>query len=152
MTDEPDKTGKSGAIGLTVAVVTNDQIVALLDGVNALVSALTAISEQLRRIERKAGPVAGTAHRREGGENDLGITEIGSDAELPDRPKIGHVAAWLGFHPNTIYIWARKGEIPCRRVGGSYLFDKSVLIEWAGSDFENPEPAKKGSKKSGSGK
>ena len=48
MTGEADKAGKSGAIGLAVAVVTNEQAEALLDGVKALVSALTAISEQLR--------------------------------------------------------------------------------------------------------
>lgn len=54
-----------------------------------------------------------------------------TDAELPDRPTVVEIARWLRKSPNTIYFWARKQMIPCRRVGRSYLFDKAVLIEWA---------------------
>lgn len=54
-----------------------------------------------------------------------------SDAELPDRPTVAEVARWLRKSPNTVYFWARKRMIPCRKVGRSYLFDKAVLIEWA---------------------
>ena len=54
-----------------------------------------------------------------------------TDAELPDRPTVAEVARWLRKSANTIYGWARKGLIPCKRVGRSYLFDKAVLIEWA---------------------
>lgn len=54
-----------------------------------------------------------------------------TDAELPDRPTVRQVAAWLGKSSNTIYLWAREGEIPVKRVGRSYLFDKAALLEWA---------------------
>jgi excisionase family DNA binding protein len=54
-----------------------------------------------------------------------------SDAELPDRPTVGEIARWLRKHPNAIYNWARKGLIPGRKVGRSYIFDKAALLEWA---------------------
>lgn len=54
-----------------------------------------------------------------------------TDAELPDRPTVRQVAAWIGKSINTIYLWAGNGEIPCRRVGRSYIFDKAALLKWA---------------------
>lgn len=54
-----------------------------------------------------------------------------TDAELPDRPTIKQVAAWIGKSPNTVYLWARKGEIPRLKVGRSYIFDKGALLKWA---------------------
>lgn len=53
-----------------------------------------------------------------------------TDAELPDRPTVREVADWLNKSINTIYLWARKGLIPCKRVGRSYIFDKAALLEW----------------------
>lgn len=54
-----------------------------------------------------------------------------TDAGLPDRPTVRQVAAWLGKSANTIYLWAREGLIPCKRVGRSYIFDKAALLKWA---------------------
>lgn len=54
-----------------------------------------------------------------------------TDDDLPDRPNVREVARWLRKSPNTVYFWARKRMIPCRRVGRSYLFDKAALLEWA---------------------
>jgi len=54
-----------------------------------------------------------------------------TDADLPDRPKVKEVARWLGVHTNTIYKQAREGEIPCKRLGRLYIFDKAALLKWA---------------------
>ncbi len=54
-----------------------------------------------------------------------------TDADLPERPKVKEVAAWLRLAPNTIYSLAKKGEIPCRKVGRGWLFDKAALLKWA---------------------
>lgn len=54
-----------------------------------------------------------------------------TDADLPDRPRVKHVAAWLGVHANTIYGLIRKGEIPCKIVGKrTYTFEKDALLRW----------------------
>jgi excisionase family DNA binding protein len=39
-------------------------------------------------------------------------------------------ATYLDVHVRTIYRLAKKGEIPCRKVGGSWRFKKEVLDEW----------------------
>lgn len=54
-----------------------------------------------------------------------------ADADLPDRPNVEEVSDWLRKSKNTIYLWARKGLIPCRKVGRSYIFDKAALLKWA---------------------
>lgn len=54
-----------------------------------------------------------------------------TDETLPDRPKVEEVATWLRKKPNAIYSWARKGLIPCKKVGRSYIFDKAALLKWA---------------------
>jgi len=47
------------------------------------------------------------------------------------------VATYLDVHVRTIYRLAKKGDIPCRKVGGSWRFKKEVLDEWL-SGRENP--------------
>lgn len=59
-----------------------------------------------------------------------------TDADLPDRPTVREVADWLNKSINTIYLWARKGLIPCKRVGRSYIFDKAALLKWARPEQE----------------
>jgi len=54
-----------------------------------------------------------------------------TDADLPDRPTADEVAAWLRKSASTIYGWCRDGQIPCVRVGRSYIFDKAALLKWA---------------------
>ena len=54
-----------------------------------------------------------------------------SDAQLPDRPTVREVAAWLRKNPSAIYNWVRKGLIPCRKIGRIYIFDKAALLKWA---------------------
>jgi len=46
-------------------------------------------------------------------------------------------AEYLSVHVRTIYRLAKNGEIPCRKVGGSWRFKKEALDEWL-SWVENP--------------
>ena len=39
-------------------------------------------------------------------------------------------AEYLSVHVRTIYRLAKNGEIPCRKVGGSWRFKKEALDEW----------------------
>jgi len=48
-------------------------------------------------------------------------------------------AEYLSVHVRTIYRLAKNGEIPGRKVGGSWRFKKEVLDEWL-SGGENPTP------------
>ena len=44
---------------------------------------------------------------------------------------IKEVAEFLGVSKIAIYKWAKKGFIPCLRVGKQYRFSKEEIIEWA---------------------
>ncbi len=52
---------------------------------------------------------------------------------------------YLSVHVRTIYRLAKNGEIPGRKVGGSWRFKKDVLDEWL-SCRENPFPKEKENK------
>ena len=51
-------------------------------------------------------------------------------------------AEYLSVHVRTIYRLAKKGEIPGRKVGGSWRFRKNALDEWL-SGRENLSSKKK---------
>jgi excisionase family DNA binding protein len=40
------------------------------------------------------------------------------------------VAAFLGVDRNTVYDYAGRGTIPCRRLGKRLLFHKPALVAW----------------------
>ena len=46
-------------------------------------------------------------------------------------------AQYLSVHVRTIYRLAKNGDIPCRKVGGSWRFKKESLDRWL-SWPENP--------------
>lgn len=48
-------------------------------------------------------------------------------------------AEYLSVHVRTIYRLVKNGEIPGRKVGGSWRFKKTALDEWL-SGGENPRP------------
>jgi len=52
-------------------------------------------------------------------------------------------AEYLSVHVRTIYRLAKNGEIPGRKVGGSWRFKKNALNEWL-SWKENPSFKEKG--------
>jgi excisionase family DNA binding protein len=52
-------------------------------------------------------------------------------------------AEYLSVHVRTIYRLVKNGEIPGRKIGGSWRFKKNALDEWL-SWKENPSPEEKG--------
>ncbi|HEY2958747.1 MAG TPA: helix-turn-helix domain-containing protein [Actinomycetota bacterium] len=40
---------------------------------------------------------------------------------------VAEFAALLGKHPNTVYDWIRKGQIPFERIGNSYFIPERAL-------------------------
>lgn len=54
--------------------------------------------------------------------------------ELPEILDIPGAMALLGVGRNTIYYLIERKRIPCRRVGKSYRFRRSVLMRWLEGD------------------
>jgi excisionase family DNA binding protein len=54
-------------------------------------------------------------------------------------------AEYLSVHVRTIYRLAKNGDIPGRKVGGSWRFKKNALDEWL-SWKDNPPSTEKGQK------
>ena len=52
-------------------------------------------------------------------------------------------ADYLSVHVRTLYRLVKNGEIPGRKIGGSWRFKKDALDEWL-SIRENPFPNGKG--------
>jgi excisionase family DNA binding protein len=52
-------------------------------------------------------------------------------------------AEYLSVHVRTIYRLVKHGEIPGRKIGGSWRFKKDALDEWL-SIRENPSSDGKG--------
>jgi len=65
--------------------------------------------------------------------------------EIPRREIMTprEAAEYLSVHVRTIYRLAKNGEIPGRKVGGSWRFKKGALDEWL-SWRESPSPTGKG--------
>jgi len=51
-------------------------------------------------------------------------------------------AEYLSVHVRTIYRLVKQGEIPGRKIGGSWRFKKETLDEWL-SGRENSSPEEK---------
>lgn len=66
--------------------------------------------------------------------SEIRIREIMTPREAAD---------YLSVHVRTIYRLAKNGDIPGRKVGGSWRFKKEALDEWL-SWRENPHPNEKG--------
>ena len=47
------------------------------------------------------------------------------------RPRIAYTVAefaeLLGKHPNTVYEWIRKGQVPYERIGSTYFISEQAL-------------------------
>ncbi len=43
---------------------------------------------------------------------------------------VKELAAHLRVHPNTIYRYAKRGQIPCFRVGDEWRFNLEVIERW----------------------
>src|SRR5678816_3276722 len=67
------------------------------------------------------------ARRRGAALPDENASDSDSDAQVMSA---GDVAAFLGVDRNTVYDYAGRGTIPCRRLGKRLLFHKPVLVSW----------------------
>jgi len=47
-------------------------------------------------------------------------------------------AEYLSIHVRTIYRLAKNGEIPGRKIGGSWRFKKNALDEWLSGKINFP--------------
>lgn len=49
-----------------------------------------------------------------------------------EKPVINaaEAAELLGLDQDTVYDYAGRGEIPCRRLGRRLLFSREALLEW----------------------
>ena len=51
------------------------------------------------------------------------------------------VAALLGVEPDTVYGWARSGELPCLRLGPRCLrWTRPLLEEWLAGRLDQGRP------------
>lgn len=46
------------------------------------------------------------------------------------------VAKYLKMKPQTIYLWAQKGNIPAVKLGKEWRFRKDVVDEWLNQRFD----------------
>lgn len=56
-----------------------------------------------------------------------------NDTCIDDTPSImtaKEAAELLGIHHTTLYESAKQGQIPCRRIGRRYIFERRALIDW----------------------
>lgn len=64
-------------------------------------------------------------------------TEHGADAPLlvgaeREVMSVEECAAFLGVDRKTVYDYAGRGVIPCRRLGKRILFSRQALVLWLG--------------------
>lgn len=48
------------------------------------------------------------------------------------------VAELLNCKTSTVYAWAKRGEIPCYKIGGLLRFDPAEISEWVKGARVNP--------------
>jgi excisionase family DNA binding protein len=48
-------------------------------------------------------------------------------AEEPIAYTVADFARLLGKHPNTVYVWVDKGEVPHERIGGTIFIPRWAL-------------------------
>lgn len=46
------------------------------------------------------------------------------------------VAKYLKMKPQTIYLWAQKGNIPAVKLGKEWRFRKDIIDEWLNQRFD----------------
>ncbi len=63
--------------------------------------------------------------------NDNAAAIVASEREAMS---VEEVAAFLGVDRKTVYDYAGRGMIPCRRLGKRILFSRRALVLWLGGE------------------
>lgn len=58
------------------------------------------------------------------------VPDLSAESERREILTPRETAEYLSVHVRTIYRLAKNGEIPGRKVGGSWRFKKNVIDEW----------------------
>jgi excisionase family DNA binding protein len=58
---------------------------------------------------------------------EQGVSTRGRAEDEPIAYTVAKVARLLGKHPNTIYEWVAKGELPHQRIGNTIYIPKWAL-------------------------
>jgi excisionase family DNA binding protein len=72
--------------------------------------------------------------------NGQGTSRRDQAQDEPIAYTVAKVARLLGKHPNTIYGWVEKGELPHRRIGGTIYIPKYALAGLI-APAEAPKPS-----------
>lgn len=67
---------------------------------------------------------------RDGFSRSFGLVD---DSRDPDVITADEVAAILRLDRKTVYDYASRGAIPCRRIGKRMLFSREAIAIWLGS-------------------
>ena len=67
------------------------------------------------------------ATARKEGPSGAGVSRLLTVRELSES---------LGIHPQTIYLWAARGRLPCIRIGNRLRFDPHDITRWLASRKE----------------
>jgi excisionase family DNA binding protein len=66
-------------------------------------------------------------------------TMEGDVMEMKEVFNVDEAAAYLGLNPDVLRRYARKGLIPCRKVGKRWRFHKTHLVEWLKGESKRGE-------------
>lgn len=83
-----------------------------------------------------------SAARRDAGDEgrDVGVRNAANDnaPSLPSPERevmsVEECAVFLGVDRKTVYDYAGRGMIPCRRLGKRILFSRRALVLWLGGE------------------
>jgi excisionase family DNA binding protein len=56
-----------------------------------------------------------------------GVSRRDQADDEPIAYTVAKFARLLGKHPNTVYLWVEKGEVPHKRIGGTIYIPKWAL-------------------------
>jgi excisionase family DNA binding protein len=52
--------------------------------------------------------------------------------------KVKDLAAWLNVPQSTVYLWAKQGKIPCRKIYGTIRFVQDEIQHWLDACAHKP--------------
>lgn len=63
-------------------------------------------------------------------------------AKISDTIDVQAVAEIVGAHPETVRRLARKGKIPCFKMGRDWRFSRAAIDKWTGAQTQRPAQLK----------